>query len=113
MSSGMRDYKGWTHAQRMASLYKTKKAIAQGIIPPPTVCNRCGQTEGLIDYHNHDYSDPIIFLEPLCYRCHMVLHCEYRAPEICMKYWTEIDSGKRWPPIYTRNFAVIRKDHGL
>jgi hypothetical protein len=29
----MRDYKGWTAKERLASLRKTKAAIAEGIIP--------------------------------------------------------------------------------
>lgn len=70
----MRDYKGWTAKERRASLKKTKAAIAAGIIPPPTKCNRCGKETGRIDYHNHDYSDPIKYLEPLCQGCHTRLH---------------------------------------
>ncbi len=73
----MRDYKGWTAAQRLASLKKTKEAIAKGIIPPATKCNRCGRTDGRIDYHNEDYSDPIKFLEPLCRGCHLKHHREH------------------------------------
>ena len=70
----MRDYKGWTAAERLASLKKTKAAIAAGIIPPPTQCTRCGKTTGRIDYHNHDYSDPIKYLEQICQGCHTRLH---------------------------------------
>ena len=70
----MRDYKGWSATERQASLKKTKAAIAAGIIPPPTECNRCGKTTGRIDYHNHDYSDPIKHLEQLCQGCHISLH---------------------------------------
>ena len=70
----MRDYKGWTAAERLASLKKTKAAIAAGIIPSPTQCNRCGKTTGRIDYHNHDYSDPIKYLEQICQGCHTRLH---------------------------------------
>ena len=70
----MRDYKGWTAKERLASLAKTKAAIAAGTIPPPTKCNRCGKTTGRIDYHNHDYSDPIKYLEQLCQGCHTRLH---------------------------------------
>ncbi len=70
----MRDYKGWTAKERRESLKKTKAAIAAGIIPPPMKCNRCGKETGRIDYHNHDYSDPIKYLEPLCQGCHTQLH---------------------------------------
>jgi len=70
----MRDYKGWTANERLASLKKTKAAIAAGVIPPPTKCNRCGKTTGRIDYHNHDYSDPVKYLEQICQGCHTRLH---------------------------------------
>lgn len=70
----MRDYKGWTAKERLASFAKTKAAIAAGVIPPPTQCNRCGKTTGRIDYHNHDYSDPIKYLEQICQGCHTRLH---------------------------------------
>jgi hypothetical protein len=70
----MRDYKGWTAKERLASFAKTKAAIAAGIIPPPTQCNRCGKTTGRIDYHNRDYSDPIKYLEQICQVCHTRLH---------------------------------------
>lgn len=70
----MRDYKGWSAAERMASLKKTKAAIAAGVIPTPTKCNRCGKETGRIDYHNHDYSDPIKYLEQMCQGCHTRLH---------------------------------------
>lgn len=70
----MRDYKGWTASERLASLKKTKAAIASGIIQPPTKCNRCGKTTGRIDYHNHDYSDPVKYLEQICQGCHVRLH---------------------------------------
>jgi hypothetical protein len=72
--SSMRDYKGWTAKERLASLKKTKTAIAAGTIPSPTKCNRCGKTTGRIDYHNHDYSDPIKYLEQICQGCHTRLH---------------------------------------
>lgn len=70
----MRDYKGWTAKERLASFAKKKAAIAAGIIPPPTKCNRCGKTTGRIDYHNRDYSDPIKYLEQIGQGCHTRLH---------------------------------------
>ena len=70
----MRNYKGWTANERLASFKKTKAAIAAGTIPPPTKCNRCGKVTGRIDYHNHDYSDPIKYLEQICQGCHTRLH---------------------------------------
>ncbi len=61
------DYKGWAHKEPIAGGKETQKAIDAGIVPPPTKCNRCVQTEGVIVYHNEDYSDPIKHFEPLCF----------------------------------------------
>lgn len=71
------NYKKWTGKEREASYKITKKAISDGIIPPPTKCNRCGQTEGRIDYHSENYDDPINGLEQLCMKCHLRHHREY------------------------------------
>lgn len=71
------NYKKWTGKQREASYKITKKAMKDGVIPYPTKCNRCGQTEGRIDYHSENYDDPINGLEPLCMRCHLKHHREY------------------------------------
>lgn len=45
----MRDYKGWTGKEHLASYAKTKAAIAAGEISPPTQCYRCSKTTGRID----------------------------------------------------------------
>jgi hypothetical protein len=109
----MKPYKGWTGKERTRSLKKTNEAIREGVIPPPIQCNRCGQDRGIIQYHNHDYSDPIKYLEPLCWRCHMVLHSEYRAPQACLRYWEAIGAGERFPPVFKSNLLILKKDHGI
>jgi len=99
----MRDYKGWSAAERMASLKKTKAAIAAGVIPLPSKCNRCGKETGRIDYHNHDYSDPIKYLEELCQGCHTRLHRmenkeqESKENEIPPKKIDMVESGAPAP----------------
>lgn len=109
----MKSYKQWSKADRLASLKKTKAAIANGVIPEATKCNRCGQTEGIIQYHNHDYSDPIKFLESLCWRCHMIHHSVYRSPINCARYWEEICQGKMYPAVHKHDFAILARDHGI
>jgi hypothetical protein len=99
----MRSYKQWSGEERLASLKKTKAAISRGEIPPATKCQRCNQTKGIIQYHNHDYSDPIKYLEPLCWRCHMMLHSEHRWPDAVKRYFEEVASGKQYPPVYRRD----------
>jgi hypothetical protein len=77
----MKKYKQWTESERRKSLYKTRKAIAEGLIEKPKKCNRCGRTRG-VKYHNHDYSDPIKYLEPLCSRCHLKEHREEKTNQL-------------------------------
>lgn len=103
----------WSPAERMASLKKTKEAIAKGIIPPATKCNRCGQTRGIIQYHNHDYSSPTEFLEALCWRCHMMFHSVRFAREQVDRYFSAVESGKQWPPVYKHDFGTLARDHGV
>ena len=71
------NYKKWTGKEREASYKITKKAMKDGTLPMPTKCNRCGQTEGRIDYHSENYDDPINGLESICMKCHLCLHREY------------------------------------
>jgi len=86
--------------QRKKSLAKTNQAIKDGIIAPPDQlgCKRCGQKLGIIHYHNHNYRDHIKFLEPLCWRCHMMIHSRY--PESAKRYFAEVAAGKQYPPVY-------------
>ena len=109
----MQSYKGWTPAERYESLKKTKQAIRDGIIPKAHTCNRCGQTEGIIQYHNEDYSDPIKYLEMLCWRCHMIHHSTRRNPGAVKAYFEEVASGKRYPPVYKHDFNILKRDHGI
>jgi hypothetical protein len=111
----LRSYKQWTAAQRRKSAKKTKAAIVEGIIPSPEKlgCNRCKQQLGIIHYHNHDYSDPIKYLEPLCWRCHMLLHSINRNPEAVNDYWSEIFQGKQYPPVFKHDWSILWKDHRI
>lgn len=108
------DYKRWTDEQRNTSYYRSKQIIASGLFPAkPSVCEICGQTKGILEWHNENYDDPIKYLAGLCYRCHMAIHVEYRAPEAVDKYLDLIAQGFRFMPVYKRNFAIVRRDHGF
>jgi hypothetical protein len=109
----MANYKGWTDEERRSSMRETNKAIKKGVIPPPNKCNRCKQTKGIIHYHNHDYSDPIKYLEMLCWRCHMIHHSRWRSPQKCIDYWEQILQGKQFPPVFKHDFKILETDHGI
>ena len=131
----MRDYKKWTGKQRQQSLYLTNKAKKLGLIKEPKKCNRCGQTEGILEQHNEDYSFtldilPRVFskvlqltpilkkriakcLEDICWRCHIIHHCEHIDPEVATRYWDEIAQEKQYPPVYKKDLSILTKDHGF
>ena len=94
---------------------KRKKAMKFGKILPPEVlgCNRCKQKQGIIDYHNHDYSDLLKFLEPLYFRCHLVLHAERKCPKEFEEYFEGVTYGDQWPPLFKRDLTVLWRDHGI
>src|SRR4051812_4475346 len=94
-----KDGRRFSPEERRVSSQKTSQAIQRGEIPPATECNRCKQTLGIIHYHNHDYADPIRYLEALCWRCHMIFHSSKFAPREAELYFEAVSAGKQWPPV--------------
>lgn len=111
----MKSYKGWTAEERRKSLILTKKAIASWEIPHQSElwCNRCGQKKWIIDYHNENYSHPTKYLEPLCFRCHIIHHSERRNPKMCKLYWERIKEWKVYEPVFTRSFEIFKTEYYL
>jgi len=103
----MKSYKQWSANDRHVSYEKTKKAIREGVIPPATVCQCCGQDEGKIMYHNEDYSDPIKYLIPLCWTCHMMLHSKYRTPKSYTKFFKDVKEGMMPKATYGHNWKNL------
>jgi hypothetical protein len=106
-------YQRWTAKERDKSARITKMMIEAGQIPPAIVCVLCGQTEGIIEYHNTNYDDPAKYLLPLCYRCHMIHHSYHINPEKCVQYWIEIGRGIKFEPLRTRNYFLVCKEAGI
>ena len=100
-------YNGFDHNQRMRALYWLRKEYAAGRRHPPTLCDACGQTEGVLEAHSEDYSAPYgdhIGRFGLCYRCHMAIHCRYRHPGAWKAYKQNVREGRIFHPI-GRNFT--------
>lgn len=96
----LRTYNGFDHNQRMKGDGIIKAAILSGLIPPPSACSRCGQTEGELVYHCEDYTPERILgnLEPTCRRCHDYIHRVSRPAEKQKEYWDAIARGVKFPP---------------
>lgn len=107
--------KEWTKKQRNDSYEQTKIMIREGSIPDAKLvgCERCGQKDGIIHYHNHDYDSPYKYLEALCWRCHLMLHSEKRNPKAVERYFEEIASGKQYPPVYRNDLGILSREHGV
>lgn len=66
-----------------------RRAISIGKVKPPTACNRCGQTNGVLHTHIEDYDNPLEY-EPLCIVCHIAHHSSWFAKEQCDKYFAHV-----------------------
>jgi hypothetical protein len=51
-------YNGFTPQQRAHALRGLNREYAAGRRQRPTSCDACGQTEGVIEPHSEDYSEP-------------------------------------------------------
>lgn len=103
-------YNGFSWDERMAAFRWLKAEYKAGRAVRPTVCEACGQDEGVIEAHNEDYSFPYgahTHGIGLCFRCHMMVHCRFRAPAAWGRYRAAVRAGLRAPPLFTRNFGEV------
>jgi hypothetical protein len=106
----MNSYNGFSPAQRNRAQAWLRDQWARGLRPRPSVCCACGQDQGVIDAHAEDYSEPFgdhTDSYPLCYRCHMMVHCRFRNRRAWDRYRGHIRAGLRFAPLYHRNFGQI------
>ena len=107
----MRSYNGFSPAQRNAAQAWPNDQWRRGVLPRPSSCCACGQDEGIIDAHAENYSRPFtaekLMRFPLCYRCHLILHCRFQHPAAWDKYRAEVRRGVRFQPIWHRDFDRI------
>jgi hypothetical protein len=109
-------YNGFTGSQRMTAYRWLMGEYAAGRRTWPVKCDACGQTEGVIEPHDEDYSPPYgdhIGRWGLCYRCHMVFHCRFRNPEMFRRYCAVLAGGNRFAALHTRNFPAVLGQHRL
>ncbi len=105
----MNSYNGFSPARRLRALRWLTAEYDAGRRTRPTSCDACGQARGLIEAHSEDYGEPFgahVGRFALCYRCHMLVHCRFRAPAAFEGYVASLELGHVWPPI-GRSWADI------
>ncbi|GHU51714.1 hypothetical protein AGMMS49975_06030 [Clostridia bacterium] len=111
-------YNGFSPAQREQGNKWVHDAVDSNELVPLSecACHYCGQDEGIRHYHCEDYSTKETVVGgsvPVCWRCHMMIHRRFRHPKSYEKYFEEVKSGKRYPPIYKQNQWQELNQHSI
>lgn len=104
----MGPYNGFSGAQRSKAQRWLNRQWATGALARPSRCVACGQTEGVIDAHAEDYSEPFAAGKTdafhLCYVCHLMVHCGARNPRRWIEYRSLVEEGRRTFPYVRRGW---------
>ena len=106
-------YNGYTPNERGKVGRWQNKQYAAGF-PRASECDSCGQTEGLLFHHCEDYGEPYgahIWKFPLCYRCHIMLHCRFFAGDAFLGYTKLVEAGYQFSPMFKMDFGALKRDH--
>lgn len=109
----MLSYNGFPPEQRNRAQAWLNQAWRSGLLVRPRVCCACGQDRGIIDAHAEDYSEPFgphLQQFPLCYRCHMLLHCRFRNEGNWNTYRQIVADGFQLEPMFTRNWEQFKRE---
>ena len=105
----MRQYKGYTHQQRMSNLKLVKQKISDGQLEDPMnlKCQICGLEKGIREYHCFDYNPQVALksLNVLCWTCHRKLHVyelgqTHKYYQQAKEYFEKIKDGYKPKPVY-------------
>lgn len=112
----MRSYNGFSPAERTTAGRWLRRQWASGALQRPQECVFCGQRQGVLHAHAEDYSGPDSTGAypragefPACYRCHMMLHSRFKAPEAFETYCKLLEDGYRWTPLTQADFGAIKR----
>jgi hypothetical protein len=108
----MLHYNGYTPTQRNRAQAWLNKQWAADAFNRPCQCIACAQTEGRIDAHAEDYSEPFAQHKTdafhLCFICHMMIHCRFGNAVAWLRYKRAIASGIRYAAFHGRNFPAFK-----
>jgi len=94
----MNSYNGFSPEQRQDAQDWINAELSAGRLTRPRLCCACGQDHGSFDFHAEDYSEPFgpqTVRYPLCYPCHMMVHCRFRNPKAWVLYRAKVATGFR------------------
>jgi hypothetical protein len=81
----VKDYNGFFGAQRDRAQRWLNREWGAGRLVRPSECVACGQTEGVIQAHAEDYSEPfragVTDGFHLCVICHTMVHFRSKNPK--------------------------------
>lgn len=106
----MKDYNGFSGAQRDRAQRWLNKEWVAGRLARPAKCVACGQTEGVIDAHAEVYSEPfragVTDGFHLCVICHTMVHFRTKNPKAWSDYRAKIEAGAQ-PKITKTNQKML------
>ena len=109
----MKSYNQFTPKQRMKAYNWAKAEYAAGRRTRPMECDACTQNLGIIEPHSEDYSGPPfgdhIGAYGVCYACHMMIHCRFRAPDAWHAYRAAVRDGAIFKPFHARAFGAFAR----
>lgn len=107
----MKSYNGFTAHQRNKAQAWLNAQWKSGALSRPAKCCSCAITEGIIDAHAEDYSEPFAKGKTdqyhLCFRCHLMLHCRYHHLSNFTQYCKAVYEGTQFAPFYKRDWPTF------
>jgi hypothetical protein len=95
----VKDYNGFSGKQRDRAQRWLNKEWSTDRLARPSECVACGQTEGIIQAHAEDYSDPfragVTDGFHLCIICHAIVHARSKNQKAWRDYRAMIEAGGR------------------
>jgi hypothetical protein len=95
--TAVKDYNGFAGKQRNRAQRWLNKEWSAGRLARPSECVACGQTEGIIEAHAENYSEPfragVTDAFHLCKRCHTKVHARSRNEKAWREYRAKIEAS--------------------
>lgn len=100
----------WTERQRAYNWLKQEWVAGRRLKVGPR-CDACEQTAGYLMAHSEDYSAPYgshIGQWTLCYWCHMLIHCRFRAVQVFGDYVAILEGGERFVNLPRAQWGTVQ-----